>query len=141
MSMSNVHNINETVHKTQIWLKDLTDLGHFKNENQSYSILRAVLHTLRDRLTVNEAVHLASQLPMLLRGIYFEGWKPSSVPHKESTANEFRETVRHRFPDGMSIDANHATRCVFQLLSEKISAGELNQIMGMLPPELRELWH
>jgi uncharacterized protein (DUF2267 family) len=48
--------------------------------NQSYSALRAVLHALRDRLTVAETAHLSAQLPMLIRGIYFKGWDPTKVP-------------------------------------------------------------
>jgi uncharacterized protein (DUF2267 family) len=31
-----------------------------------------VLHALRDRLTVEEASDLAAQLPMLIRGLYYE---------------------------------------------------------------------
>ena len=55
------------------------DVSHL-DKNDGYKALRAVLQTLRDQLPVNEAVHFASQLPLLLRGLLFEEWRPANVP-------------------------------------------------------------
>jgi len=66
----------ETIEKTGLWLEDLAqELGNIPAQ-RAYSILRAVLHALRDRLTVEEAVKLGAQLPLLVRGFYYEGWRP-----------------------------------------------------------------
>ena len=140
MSHSNVASINESVQKTQIWLKELVETGVFENENQAYSGLRAVLHTLRDRLPVNEAVHLASELPMVVRGFYYEGWKPASVPVKIRTPAEFDEAVRVRLLHGGDFDVRAAIRTVLQLLDRRVSGGEIRQIRETLPAELRQLW-
>jgi uncharacterized protein (DUF2267 family) len=65
-----------TVEKTNRILKDIEKAYGWPKElrNQSYAALSAVLHSLRDRLTVDESDQLAAQLPLLVRGMYFDGW-------------------------------------------------------------------
>jgi len=75
--------LSHAVQLTQQWLKELRDNGDLDDEAAALSALRAVLHQLRDRLTPEEAVDLAAQLPLIVRGIYFEAWRParsSKVP-------------------------------------------------------------
>lgn len=131
--------LDTTLQKTNIWLNDLTEQGGFSDQSQAYSALRSVLHALRDRLTVDEAAHLAAQMPMLIRGLFYEGWKPSTVPSKEHTRREFIATVRMNL-GGTNIDPEQATQAVFQLLEDNISPGELRDMQQMLPPEIRALW-
>jgi uncharacterized protein (DUF2267 family) len=140
MTVSPVDALNATFEKTHLWLKDLMMHGNFLDDLQAYSAFRAVLHALRDRLRVDEAAHLAAQLPMLVRGIYFEGWKPAAVPTRERTLQDFLDHVRENLGPASQIDANMATRAVFSLLDEKISFGEIRTIRQVLPPELRKLW-
>ena len=59
---------------------------------------RPVLHTLRDRLTVEEAAHLSAQLPLLIRVIYFEGWHPAHKPTKERFKEQFLDQIAARRP-------------------------------------------
>ena len=61
----------------------------WENEHKAYLALRTVLHTLRDRLSVEEAVQLGAQLPMLIRGFYYEGWTLKQKPTKERHKTEF----------------------------------------------------
>lgn len=140
MTVSPVDALNSTFEKTHLWLKDLTADGHFLDDLQAYSGFRAVMHALRDRLRVEEAAHLAAQLPMLIRGMYFEGWKPAAVPTRERTLEDFLDHVRDNLGPTSQVDANMATRAVFRLLEEKISLGEIQNIRQVLPPELRQLW-
>jgi uncharacterized protein (DUF2267 family) len=131
---------SSTVQEADIWLKTLCEEMRTDNANTAYAALRGVLHELRDRLTIDEAAHLSAQLPMLIRGLFYEGWKPSVTPTKVRTVREFLDGVRDKAPGHDELDPNRATQCVFQLLSSRIAPGEINQVIQMLPKELRTLW-
>ena len=77
MSLTAIAPIERTVHATNNWLEELKEELRLQDRQQAYHLLRVVLHTLRDRLTVAEAVDLGAQLPMLIRGLYYEGWTPA----------------------------------------------------------------
>jgi uncharacterized protein (DUF2267 family) len=141
-SQSQVSAFATTLQKTHQWLQRLADLAALEDQSQAYTALRAVLHALRDRLTINEAADLGAQLPMLVRGIYYEGWNPSRTPRTEERhLDEFLDHVRKELDrNALRIEPNHATRCVFALLSDKVTEGEINEVKQMLPHEVRELW-
>ena len=141
MSVTNVNSLNRSMEITQIWLKDLKEKGRFDDEGQAYSVLRSVLQTLRDRLPVGEATDLAAQLPIPVRGVFYEGWKPSSTPTDERTVDDFLTSVRKHQGDEANVDLLHATRSVFQLLDEKVTAGEMDDVKQSLPQDLSPLWN
>lgn len=140
MPLSNIPSLNRSAHKTQVWLEELAEHGHLDNAQQAYSVLRAVLHALRDRLTVDEAANFAAQLPMIIRGVYYEGWRPSAAPIKYKDRSEFYERIRQEMRGRTNVDVVHATDGVFALLSAKISAGEMTNLREMMPADLRLLW-
>ena len=86
-------NLRATMEKTLEWVHELQDISGFPSETQAWAAMRAVLHTLRDRLTPDEAADLASQMPMLLRGMYYEGYNPGSTPLRLRTREQFIEIV------------------------------------------------
>lgn len=141
MSMTGFDVFDRTVQKTNVILGELGEALHMDDTHDVYLSLRTVLHALRDRLHPAEAAHLAAQLPMLLKGVYFDGWSPAAPPEKIRDRQEFldgiRETLRSRLP---TPDAERITRAVFALLTEHVSDGEIEQVVGGLPESLRELW-
>ena len=70
------------------------DLGHPQEQGQTYILLRAVLHTLRDRLTMSEALHLLSQLPLFLKGVFAEHWEYRDQPLQLQRLKEFKDAVK-----------------------------------------------
>ncbi|OYD82321.1 DUF2267 domain-containing protein [Azospirillum brasilense] len=132
--------INRTVQEADIWLNELLEDMQAASKHTAYASLRAVLHELRDRLTVDEAAQLAAQLPMLVCGLYFNSWKPAANPTRVRTVQEFLDGVRDRAPGHEEIDPDLATRCVFALLARHVSPGEIDDVIRQLPMELRALW-
>jgi uncharacterized protein (DUF2267 family) len=99
-----------------------------------------VLHQLRDRLTMDEAVQLSAQLPLVVRGLYFEGWRPRHVPTTNiRTRQDFLDALTMRLlphplaPEPMARD-------VFALLARHIDPGEIADVIGQLPDGIKELW-
>ena len=142
MTKATISAFESTLHKTNIWLKDLmTELDWETADYQrAYHALRAVLQALRDRLTVEEASHLASQLPMLIRGFYYEGWSPSKTPTAEHKREDFLVRVAEQFANDPTADVEEITRAVFKVMSKHITPGEIRDVKGTLPKTLRELW-
>ena len=140
MSDTQVPALDHTVQQTNVWLKKLTEDHHLGDRHHAYNALRAVLHVLRDRLTPEQAVHLGAQLPMLVRGIYYEGWRLAAKPTDERQANEFAALVAAQLPPQFPQDALSVTKAVFDLLWKELDPGETAKIIDTLPLPLRGLW-
>ena len=139
MSESGVAALDHTVQETNIWLKAIAEELHFDDRHQAYSALRAVLHALRDRLPPEIAVHLGAQLPILVRGIYYEGWHMAGTPTKERSAQEFADHVLHELPPRFPMDSLTVARGVFEILWEKLDPGEFGKVRDHLPVALKTL--
>jgi uncharacterized protein (DUF2267 family) len=132
---------NGTLQKTQIWLNDLmAELDWQDHPHKAYLALRTVLHALRDRLTVEEAVQLGAQLPMLVRGFYYEGWTLKRKPHKERHKEDFLAHIKDAFKNDVTVRPESVARAVFMVLARHTSEGEIEDIKHMLPKTLLELW-
>lgn len=139
MSMTGLEVFDTTLQKTNEWLHEIMDELAIEERHAAYVALRGTLHVLRDRLPLEEAAHLGAQLPMLVRGFYYEGWRPVREPvkiHRE----EFVLRVEEQLTGGLEEDAEAVVRAVFQVLSRKISRGEIEQVEQTLPNDLRDLW-
>ncbi|MGE0230407.1 MAG: DUF2267 domain-containing protein [Flavobacteriaceae bacterium] len=122
------------------WLDEIEQQLHWKDAQKNYHLLRATLHTLRDWLTVDEAADLAAQLPVLIRGIYYEGWDPSATPMRPRTREAFLKRLVERYAAGAFPDPLTAAGAVFAVLKKYVSEGEIRQVRYSLPRELQDLW-
>ena len=52
------------------------ELGDKSNKEAAERITRAVFRSLRNLLTLEENFQLIAQLPLILKGLYVEGWAP-----------------------------------------------------------------
>src|SRR5438045_1662639 len=118
MSQTGLAVFDTTLQKTHLWLREIMNEMNWDDEHRAYLALRAVLQTLRDRLNVDEAAHLGAQLPMLIRGIYFEGWKPSETPRRERILEQFLDRIRAHFVNEIA-PADQIACAVFRVLSHR----------------------
>ena len=140
MSASGLEVIDHTVQLTHIWLNELDKRLGWENKHRSYRLLRAVLQAVRDWLPVNEAAGFGAQLPELLRGIYYEDWRPAVTPVKQRHRADFIARIDSAFKTDPLLSTADEVRAVFALLSEKITAGEIEKVRHALPADLRALW-
>jgi uncharacterized protein (DUF2267 family) len=72
---------------TNLWLKQICDELGWTARNAALIALRAVLQPLSARLTLQETAQPVAQLPVLIRGWYYEGWHPEVQPVKYNRAD------------------------------------------------------
>lgn len=132
--------LDKTLEKTDAWLAHLDTALGWHDRQRCYSALRGVLHAIRDRLPPQEAVDLSAQLPMLVRGLFFEGWRPAGKPRRYRHKGEFLAQLAHEAPWLAAEDREQVVTAVFELLSSELGGGEIGQVRASLPAELRELW-
>jgi uncharacterized protein (DUF2267 family) len=140
MAQSGLPALDRSLQKTHEWLKELMGELGYEDRRWAWSGLRAVLHALRNRLTTDEAVQLGAQLPLVIRGLYFEGWDSSQNPTRDRSLKDFLQHIGedlYRMPE---IEPEPLTRAVFRLLASRITAGELSDVTHILPPPIRNLW-
>lgn len=145
MSATGLDVFDTTVQKTNSWLKDLIQVLNWPDDrHRAYSALRATLHALRDRLRVEEVAQLGAQLPMLIRGVYYEGWDPTHKPLRVRHKEQFLDSIAlqlggdGRFDDHVALE--RIARGVFTVLALRISSGEIEDVKHVVPDEIRSLW-
>jgi uncharacterized protein (DUF2267 family) len=100
-----------TLHKTYEWLANLMGLLGVDDRQVAYQAFRATLHALRDRLTLEEVAQLGAQLPMLVRGFYYEGWDPTAKPLKLRHMEAFLAYIASEF-NHEDVDPEQAARAL-----------------------------
>jgi uncharacterized protein (DUF2267 family) len=140
--MSKLDILGRSNQTTHIWIKEAAKELNWKDERRAFLALRAVLHALRDRLTIEEGVHLGAQLPTLIRGSYYDGWRPKKHPQRDSTRYAFLGEVQAAFAKthDPQVDSVHIARAIFRLLNKKVSSGEITDVLFTLPQAVRDLW-
>jgi uncharacterized protein (DUF2267 family) len=132
--------IEKAVQSANLWLAELNGIMGWEDSKRSWRLLRATLHALRDWLQVNEAVDLGAQLPILIRGTYYEGWRPAHVPVKPRHYADFRARIDKAFETDPPDDVADCIRGVFRLLARHVTEGEIKDVRRALPEDIRPLW-
>jgi uncharacterized protein (DUF2267 family) len=139
MSATGLDVFDKTLETTHIWLNEICDdLG--PDKQVAWKVLSTVLHKLRDRLPIGLASHLGAQLPLLVRGVYYDQFEPSKLPTDCDNREEFVAEVAEWLSDIRPVDPDLAVRTVFKVLSRHVSEGQVNHVKEALPRSLRQSW-
>lgn len=139
MSMTGLEVFDKTVQTTNIWLDEIQDeIG--PDRHAAWHVLGAVLRTLRDRLTVEQAAHLGAQLPILVRGVFYDQWRPAKMPQKLRHEDEFVARIAEGLEGIRPTNPEAAAKAVFHTLDRHVSPGEVSKLKGELPKDIRSLW-
>lgn len=139
MSNTGLDTFDKSVQQTNQILKDLElQLGWENRRDQTFDLLRISLQALRDRLPVNPAVHLGSELPMLMRGLYYEGWDPDKVPVKINKES-FLENIRREFKYNSELNIEKLVNIALATTLQTVSDDTQQQIREVLPEGIAKL--
>ena len=109
------------------------DRARLDSTNRAMNAVRATLATLSERLTLEEAKDLASQLPNEIGACL----SISPVMHAQRLSlDEFFYRVATR-EKAHPQDAIYHTRVVMEVLGEAVSRGEMEDVLSQMPAEFR----
>lgn len=138
MTTTRVDVIDRSVEKAHVWLNDLADELVTEDGHHAYRVLRAFLHALRDHLSVDETAALSAQLPIFVRGVFYEGWDPSRSPEHARDLDSFLQRIAKEAGLVGETEASFAAIAANRVLTRHISPGEAESVLHVLPTHLRE---
>ena len=137
MSANGLDAFDKTIQTTNIWLNEIMEqIG--PDRQVAWKALSTVLHKLRDRLPIGLAAHLGAELPLLVRGVYYDQFEPAKLPNDCDTPEQFVAEVAKWLGDTRTVDPDLATRAVFGVLSRYVAPGQLDKVCQALPKQLRQ---
>ena len=141
MGKTAIATLEKTIQKTHVWIKDLAALMGSEDQHLAYLALKAVLQALRDRLPVEVVAKLGAQLPLLIRGIYYEGWVPAHTPLKIHHFEDFLSLVASYLGnEGLIPHTELLTKSVFKVMANHLSDGEIDHLKKVLPQPIASFW-
>ena len=132
--------LDGAAHQATVWIDEVDQAARCDDRQHAYRLLRATLYALRDWVNADQAADLGAQLPVLIRGIYYEGWNPSSTPRHPHGKEEFVASVQSNFAQDPLRDPDQEIEAVFSVLNRHVAPGQLEQMRNALQKPLRALW-
>lgn len=141
MSTNTISAFESSVADAYKWISEIKEALGYDDKHCALQALRGVLHALRDHLTIDQSAHLSAQLPLLIRGIYFENWNPEPLPSRDRSLEGFIDRMRPALTGYEGLDLGDVVAAVFRVLEQHLSFGEDQKIAKALPREIAALWN
>jgi uncharacterized protein (DUF2267 family) len=139
MSTTGLDVFDKTLQTTNIWLDEIMEAVG-PDRGVAWHVLGAVLRTLRDRLPLGLAAHLGAQLPLLVRGTYYDQFQPGHDVGRVASEDEFLARVNSEFGGIRPVNVRLATQSVLSVLARHVSPGLAEKVRDALPGHIRTLW-
>ncbi|SDZ40269.1 Uncharacterized conserved protein, DUF2267 family [Jannaschia faecimaris] len=140
MSAQNLEVLDHTVQLTHEWVNELRERIDWPSSRDALRLMRAVLTEVRDHIPHEEVAQLSAQMPLLIRGMFFEGWRPAITPLTDRSAEHFIKAIEARVGQVDGYRGREDIAAVFATIGNRVSDGELRQVRHALPPAIRDFW-
>lgn len=140
--MAGPHVFDPHVEAAHAWLRQFMIELALAPHDQARALhaMRAGLHAVRARLPAAEVVDLAAQLPTLIRGIYYDGWRLAQDPTQIRDRAAMLARVRCELGNERTLSAYDVLRATIRVLVAHVSPGEIADVVATLPRPVAELW-
>jgi uncharacterized protein (DUF2267 family) len=139
MTTTRIDIIDRSVEKAHIWINDLAEELGTEDPHYADRVMRGFLHARRDHLSVDESAALAAQLPIFVRGVYYEAWGPSRTPEHARDLDGFLRRIASEARLAGETEASFGPAAANRVLDRHVSPGEAESVLDVLPEHLREL--
>lgn len=130
---------DKSLQTTAIWLEEIqSDIG--PDRAFAWRVLSVVLQNLRDHLPLELAAHLGAQLPVVIRGSFYDQFDPTVLPKQAHGADEFLQSVADGLKDSRGVDPRDAVQAVFGVLDRHLSRGQIDKVVRSSPRGIRAMW-
>lgn len=140
MSAQGLEIIDHAAQTTHEWVGELAGRLDWVSKRSALRLLRVTMHQIRDHLQIEEMAQFSAQLPLLIRGMFFEGWVPKRTPVKDRSAETFVKMIEEQLGDTDDYRGREDIAYVFLLLNARISQGEIEDVRASLPAGIRDFW-
>jgi uncharacterized protein (DUF2267 family) len=139
MATTGLEVFDRTLHTTNVWLDEITaEIG--PDRHLAWHVLGSVLRSIRDEMLVEQSAHFAAQLPLLVRGAYFDQYRPAAQPSPDRSQEEFIARIQHDLDGARPVKAEDAAAAVMQTLNRHVTEGQIKKVRDALPKGVRALW-
>ncbi len=140
MSAQGLEVIDHTVQLTHEWINELRERLGWGSSRDALRLLRVTLVQIRNQLGHDEVAQFSAQMPLLIRGMFFEGWQPARTPVRDRKVESFVDAIAAHLSDSQEWRGVSDIAEVFKTLDNRISEGEIRDVKAGLPRAICDLW-
>lgn len=130
---------DKSLQATATWLEEIqSELG--PDRAFAWRVLSVVLQNLRDHLPLELSAHLGAQLPLIVRGTFYDQFDPTGLPKQAHGPEEFLQSVANGLKESRRVDPRDAVHAALGVLDRHLSRGQIDKVVRSLPRGIRALW-
>jgi uncharacterized protein (DUF2267 family) len=139
---TNIVSLDRAISNVIQWINDIQEELGWESRDKAYQATKAVLQSIRDRLPVEEVIHLSANLPLIMKGMMMDAYDLKNKPERIRSLEEFLELVQANYDASMRdiISPEDATIAVLKVLNRRMGGGEMCKVAANMPEKIRRLF-